>query len=189
MRNLISYMFTSLDGYIADAGGGLEWAPIDDELMRFGNEYFGSIEGIVFGRNVYRGFVEFWDGLDATDPAVTPEEVRFAELFQGLSRIVVSQTMEPEDHPRAIVVGDDLARRITELKQQPGGDLLLICGPELRSTLAELGLIDRFQVLVAPVALGEGVPLFGKLAEPLRLRLEGSTTFGGGVVMLDYVPF
>ena len=60
MRKLISYMFTSLDGFIADRSGGLDWTPIDDELMRFANEYFATMDGIVFGRNVYQGFVEYW---------------------------------------------------------------------------------------------------------------------------------
>ena len=66
MSELVSYMFISFDGYIADAGGGLEWTPIDDELMRFANEVFSGVDGIVFGRNVYEGFVEYWDRCRAT---------------------------------------------------------------------------------------------------------------------------
>ena len=65
-------------------------------------------------------------------------------------------------------------------------DLLLICGPTLRSTLADLGLIDRYQMFVAPVALSEGVPQFGPTKDPLRLRHTATRTFTGGVVMLDY---
>ena len=53
MRRLISYMFTSLDGFIADTYGGLDRVPIDDELMRFANDYFRGFHGILFGRNVY----------------------------------------------------------------------------------------------------------------------------------------
>jgi hypothetical protein len=56
MTKLVSHMFTWLDGFISDSGGGLDWVPIDDELMRFGNEYFGEAEGVVFGRLVYEGF-------------------------------------------------------------------------------------------------------------------------------------
>lgn len=187
MRHLISYMFASLDGFIADRDGGLDWTPIDDELMRFANGFFGAADGIVFGRNVYEGFVEYWDGLDPGDHSVPELDARFAEIFRGMERIVASTTLQDAPHG-TVVIADDVPVRIGEIKDQPGRDLLLICGPELRATLTGHGLIDRYRTLVAPVALGDGIPLFASSRAPLRLRLEGTTTFGGGVVMLDHVP-
>ena len=187
MRKLVSYMFTSLDGFIADRNGGLEWVPFDDELMRFANEYFGAADGIVFGRRVYEGFVDYWDGLDPSDGSVTELEAEFAGIFRDMTRIVVSRTLD-ELGGEAILLKDELAQAIVDLKRQPGGDLLLICGPELRSTLTQYGLVDRHRVLVAPVVLGDGQPLFGDIEEPLRLQLAGTRVFDGGVVMLDYEP-
>jgi dihydrofolate reductase len=187
MRELVSYMFISLDGFIADREGGLDWVPIDDELMRFANDYFSAADGIVFGRKVYEGFVSYWDGLDPTDASVTELDIEFAEIFKRMTRVVVSRTLEKADG-ESIVIGDDVAGAISDLKQQPGKDLLLICGPELRSTLTQHGLIDRHRVLVAPVVLGDGQPLFGDIQDLLRLRLAGTKVFDGGVVMLDYEP-
>jgi dihydrofolate reductase len=187
LRQLVSYMFTSLDGLIADADGELEWVPIDDELMGFANEYFGSAEGIVFGRNVYQGFVEYWDHLDPADPSVNPLEVEFARIFSGMTRVVVSTTLKEVDR-NAVLIKDDVPQAIEDLKRQPGGTLLLICGGELRSTLTRHGLVDRHRVLVTPVVLGRGQPLFGDMEERLRLRLVGTKVFGGGVVLLDYEP-
>lgn len=187
MRKLVSYMFISLDGFIADPKGGLDWVPIDDELMEFANDYFGAADGIVFGRNVYEAFVSYWDGLDPTDAAVTARDVEFAEIFRKMTRIVVSRTLDEMDG-NAILIKDDIAGRISALKEQPGRDLLLICGSELRSTLTRLGLVDRYRVLVAPVVLGDGQPHFSRAQEPLRLRLTGTKVFQGGVVMLDYDP-
>jgi dihydrofolate reductase len=69
MRKLVDYMFLSLDGFIADAQGQLDWVPDDGELTGFANEYFGSCDGIVFGRNNYQAFVEYWDGMDRDDPS------------------------------------------------------------------------------------------------------------------------
>lgn len=187
MRPLISYMFTSLDGFIADRGGGLDWVPIDDELMRYANTTFGAADGVVFGRNVHEGFVNYWDALDPSDPSVSELEAEFAGIFGGMERIVASTTLR--DQPvGTVVVADDLPVRVRELKDRPGRDLLLVCGPELRSTLAEHELIDRYRTLVAPVALGEGIPLFGTTREPVRLRLVGESAFEGGVVMLDHTP-
>lgn len=180
-------MFASLDGFIADREGGLDWVPIDDELMGFANRFFGAAGGIVFGRNVHEGFVSYWDQLDPADPSVTELEAEFAEIFGGMERIVASTTLH--DAPDGtLVIADDLAATVRALKERPGGDLLLICGPELRSSLAERGLIDRYRTLVAPVLLGEGVPLFRTMRDPVRLRLLDSSAFGGGVVMLEHEP-
>jgi len=187
MRQLVSYMFTSLDGFIADAEGGLDWVPIDDELMGFANEYFGTAEGIVFGRKNYQVFVDYWDRLDPTDPSVPPLEAEFARIFSGMTRVVVSTTLDQVD-PKAVLIKDEVPRSIEDLKRQPGGNLLLICGPELRSTLTQHGLVDLHRILVVPVVLGKGQPLFSDMNEQLRLRLVGTKVFGGGVVMLNYEP-
>jgi dihydrofolate reductase len=154
--------------------------------MRFANTHFASMGGIVFGRTVYEGFVEYWDRLVPTDPGTPDLEREFAGIFRGIERIVVSTTLETDGSEGTTVIADDLAGALTRLKERPGNDLLLICGPALRSTLAGLGLIDRFRTLVAPVALGEGVPLFAPVTEPVGLRLVASTQFSGGVAMLDH---
>jgi len=82
MSELVSYMFISLDGFIADAGGGLEWIPIDDELMAFANEVFADVDGIVFGRNVYEGFVSYWEHLPSD---ASPSDIAFAAIFEVYS--------------------------------------------------------------------------------------------------------
>lgn len=186
MRKLVSYMFTSIDGFIADADGGLEWVPIEDELMRFANAYFRTFDGIVFSRGVYQGFVDYWDVLDPS--AASPLEVEFARVFRDMTRIVVSRTLDGLEDGRAILIRDRVPDVIDRLKREPGRDLLLICGPELRSTLARSDLVDLHRVLLAPVALGNGRRLFDPLDEPIGLRLVETRRFGGGVEMLDYEP-
>ena len=102
-----------------------------------------------------------------------------------MTRIVVSTSLREVD-PKAVLVADDVAGSIAAIKEQPGRDLLLICGPQLRTTLTRAGLVDRRRVLVAPVVLSDGVPLFADVETPLLLRRAGIREFGGGVVMLDY---
>jgi dihydrofolate reductase len=189
MRKLVDYMFQSLDGFIADAEGSLDWVPDDGELTGFAIEYFGSCDGIVFGRNNYQTFVEYWDGMDRDDPSNPPHEVAFARVFADMNRVVVSRKLEQVDDPKAVLIKDDVPRAIEDLKRQPGRDLLLISGPELRSALARPGLIDFYRILVVPVVLGQGVPMFGDLEDRLRLRLVGTPkVFEEQVVLLDYEP-
>jgi dihydrofolate reductase len=188
MRKLVDYMFTSVDGFIADPEGRLDWVPDDGELMAFANEYFGAAEGIVFGRKNYRMFVEYWDGMDPANPSVPAHELEFSQIFRGMTRVVVSTTLDKVDDPNAILIKEDAPRAIEDLKRQPGGDLLLISGPDLRSTLTRAGVVDLHRILVVPVALGAGVRLFADLDEPLRLRLVGTKPFDVGIVLHDYEP-
>jgi dihydrofolate reductase len=106
-----------------------------------------------------------------------------------MTRVVVSRTLEKVDDPKAVLIKDDVPRAIEDLKQQPGRDLLLITGPDLRSTLTRAGLVDLHRILVVPVVLGRGVPMFGDLEDRLRLRLVGRPkVFEEQVVLLDYEP-
>jgi dihydrofolate reductase len=149
--------------------------------MGFANEVFSDVDGIVFGRHVYEGFVSYWDQLPSD---ASPADVEFAAIFKDLDRIVVSSTLD--DATGRTVIREDVAGEIAAAKDRASRDLLLICGPTLRSTLADLGLIDRYLMFVAPVILSEGVPQFGPTKEPLRLRHTATRTFTGGVVMLDH---
>jgi dihydrofolate reductase len=178
-------MLVTLDGFIAAPDGNLDAFDVDDEMMRFANEVFRSVGGIVFGRTAYQGFVSYWDALDPTDPSVRKVEAEFAGIFTAMPRVVVSRTLE-EVGDNAILAGGDLGTEISNVKRQPGEDLLLIGGPELVSALLPLGLIDRYRILVCPVVLGEGIALFKDVRDPVRLKLVDTTVFGSGAVMLDY---
>jgi dihydrofolate reductase len=106
-----------------------------------------------------------------------------------MTRVVVSTTLEKVEDPKAILIKEDIPRTIEDLKRQPGGDLLLISGPDLRSTLTRAALVDLHRILLVPVVLGQGVPLFGDLDGRLRLRLAGDPrVLDDGVVLLDYEP-
>ena len=185
MRKLVLYMFTTLDGFIAGRNGEfLDYEPSDEE-MEFAVELFGSMDGIVFGRPTWEGFVEYWDGLDPADASVGALNQEFAAIFRRLTRIVFSHTL-PDQGPNTTVMRDDIATRMTAIKQGPGRDLIMVCGPELFATLDGLGLVDEVCVLVRPVALGRGKALFGALPEPLPLTLLETRVFGSGSVMHRY---
>jgi dihydrofolate reductase len=86
-----------------------------------------------------------------------------------MTRIVVSRTLD-EVGANATLISDEVPDAIEDLKRRPGGELLLVCGPGLRSTLARHGMVDRYRILVTPVVLGEGQPLFADIGAPLRGR-------------------
>jgi dihydrofolate reductase len=93
-----------------------------------------------------------------------------------------------ESWAAARVAGGDLAEEIGRLKREPGKDMLAHGGASFAQSLVQRGLVDEYRLVVHPVALGRGLPLFSKLAKPLDLRLVESKTFPGGAIAHTYRP-
>ena len=83
---------------------------------------------------------------------------------------------------------NNAAEEISKLKQQPGKDLVIYGSANLVQNFTQLGLIDEYQLLVHPVLLGNGKPLFKNMAKPMSLKLLRTDTFKNGVVVLYYEP-
>jgi dihydrofolate reductase len=151
-------MFASLDGFIAGPNGEFDDYEPSNEEMVFANEVFGAAEGILFGRVCYEGFVDYWDSLDLADPDTKPLEADFARIFRQMTRVVCSRTRDQAEG-NDILIKDHIAEQVTQLKQQPGGDLLLVCGPELLAALVQHGLVDECRILIKPSVQGRGMAL------------------------------
>jgi dihydrofolate reductase len=88
----------------------------------------------------------------------------------------------------ARVASGDLQKEIRQLKQEPGNYILAHGGAGFASSLAANRLIDEYRLLIHPVALGSGLPLFGNLPEPLHMHLAESIDFGSGIIARVYQP-
>jgi dihydrofolate reductase len=184
MRQVVLSMFISLDGFIAGPNGEFDAFDPSEEELTFGNEFFRSVDGFMFGRVIYEGFAAYWDALNLTDGSLSPANREFAEIFRT-TRVVFSRTLVKAD-ANAILIKDNIAAQVALLKHQPGKDLALVCGPELLATLAQPGLIDEFRLMVLPIAFGQGKALFGRLQAGLKLKLLATRHFGSGTVLHHY---
>jgi len=185
MRKIVLYMFTTLDGFIAGPNGEFDDYEPSVEESKFANAFFSSADGILFGRITYEGFVSYWDSLDLSDESVSTTDIEFAKIFRNLTRVVISRTLDTVG-ANTILIKDNVAAEVLRLKQQPGGYLVLICGPELLSALVESGLVDEYLLLVKPRVLGHGKGLFESITKKLQLRLLSTKVFESGVVMNHY---
>ena len=88
----------------------------------------------------------------------------------------------------AKIVTENIAEEISKMKQEPGKDFMLVCGPDLVSTFIQLGLIDEYRIGVVPIILGEGKSLFKAIKDNLNLKLIKTETFNSGLVILHYQP-
>jgi dihydrofolate reductase len=193
-RRVILRMLTSIDGFIADPGGdlgfGSRWS---EDLQQFYAESFSAADGLVYGRVVYERCVPYWEvvagtGRHAHGEVATEAEVAYATLVRELPKYVASDTLNGVQGNATILRRADLVKEIAALRNQPGGDLFLMCEPALLSTLSAKRLVDKYMLDVYPVALGRGVHLFRDIARPIVLSHLSSRRFPQGVNVNVYKP-
>ena len=181
MRNLIFSMTVSLDGYIAAPDGAIDWSVPDDELFAFHTQQTQELGAHLCGRRLYETMV-YWE--TAEESPLDAEQVRFAQIWKALPKVVFSTTLES-------VVGntrlarDGVGEEVSRLKQQPGKDIG-VGGAGLAGACMKKGLIDEWRLFVSPVLLGGGTPYFPTLDDRIGLELVETRTFGSRVVYLRY---
>jgi dihydrofolate reductase len=168
-RRLRYSVAMSLDGYIADQNGGYDWI-VMDKSIDFG-AFMKKFDALVMGRGTY----------EVTKGSGGPG------FGKSMSVYVVSTTLDPADHPDVTIISRDAEKRVADLKAQDGKDIWLFGGGVLFRSLLEAGLVDRVEVGVIPVLLGQGIPLLPGLAGIARLRLHRVEEFpASGVLLLEY---
>jgi dihydrofolate reductase len=182
MRRVIYSMTVSLDGFIADPSGEIDWSAPDEELHRFHNDQVRELGGYLLGRRLYEEML-YWETADE-NPSATDFEREFARIWQDLPKVVFSRTLENVEGNARLAEGG-IAEEVARLKQEPGKDLG-VGGAGLAATLVELGLVDEYRLFVSPVVLGGGTPFFPALDERVNLELVETRTFGSRVVYLRY---
>src|SRR4051794_9087280 len=183
MRKLISFMATTLDGYYEGPNGEFDWPNVDDQFNDFSISQMNDIDTLLFGRNTYEGMASYWPTEGALDdaPAV-------AERMNSIAKVVFSASLERADWQNTTHVKGDAPAAVKELKQSDGKHLALFGSPHLTASLLRAGLVDEVRVMVMPVLLGDGKPLFTGLGERISLRLLNTLTFANGNVLLTYRP-
>lgn len=179
MRLLRYSINVTLDGCV-DHREGIP----DEESHRYAAEIIGRADALILGRVTYRMMEEAWRAPLSEDlPAWTHP---FARTIDAARKHVVSSTLTSVDWNAELLNGD-LREEVQRLKEMPG-DALYTGGVMLPTALAEWGLIDEYEFIVAPRVAGHGPRLFEGLSSPLDLTLIGRVEFASGAVALKYVP-
>ena len=185
MRKIIYWVHASIDGYIAGPDGQFDWPAVGPELFGYSEAINEQVDTLLYGRVVWDMMAAYWPTADA-DPGTADDHARaFAPFWRRTPKVVVSRTLETADWD-ARVIGKNLAEEVTELKRQPGKDILLTGGAELAASLTELGLLDDYRIVVHPVVLGGGPQLLLKQKDRINMTLVDSRTFDSQTVLLRY---
>ncbi|MCK9860207.1 dihydrofolate reductase family protein [Paenibacillus sp. ATY16] len=184
MRKLVLFMHVSLDGYASDLNGGLDWIPYNEELEKYAEEVVAEVEAPVYGRTTYRMMEGYWPTM-LDNPDASVHEMEHARWLQDVQKIVISGTMDKAEWDNTILIKENIAEQIKELKEQPGKNLVIFGSPGAAKTLLELGLIDEFLLTICPVVLGSGKSVF-EGSEKVKLKLLSSRTFKSGIIATRY---
>ena len=179
MRQLVLMMGVSLDGLVARPGGygavsGL--LPEDPALKERKLEWLGDAGLHLMGRTTYQEMAGFWPTSDDAYPAP----------MNDIPKVVFSRTLERAEWADSRIARGDLAAEIAQLKGESGKDMIAWGGATFAQSLTRLGLIDEYRLILHPIALGDGLPLFKDLTAPLRLELVDAQTYGTGAALLIY---
>ncbi len=152
----------------------------DEDLFQNAIENINRADALLFGRVTYEMMEAYWRplALESTEP--------FARTIDAAKKYVMSSTLDRVDWNAELVRGD-LGTAVQQLKQEPGKGLL-VGGVKLPLALAELGLIDEYELVVHPRLVGHGPTLFAGLSKRVDLTLVSRLEFGSGAVAMRYEP-
>jgi len=183
MAKLIYPINVSLDGYMEDERGNIEWGISDDDVFAFWTDFQRPIGTYLYGRRMYESMV-YWETASAKK-GDQPEVMReLAQIWRAAEKIVYSRTLQAVSSARTRIEREFDPDAIRRLKESSEDDIT-ISGPELAGQAMSAGLIDECHLLVNPIVLGGGKQA---LPDNFRMRLEllGERRFRSGVVHLHY---
>jgi dihydrofolate reductase len=194
MRNVIVQEWMTVDGVAQapgaadeDTSGGFQhggWSLpyFDDVAMKWALESIATAGGYLLGRRTYEVFAAHW-------PNASEEEQPLAEPLNTRPKYVATTTLtEPLGWQNATVLQGDVAAAVAALKQEDGGDLLVLGSTQLVQTLVEHDLVDEFRVMVDPLVVGGGKRLFRDDGALRPLRLLDSQVTTTGAILATYAP-
>jgi len=185
MRDLTFLMHVSLDGFVAGSNGAMNWITVNDEIFDFVGSLTDKADTALYGRVTYEMMQSYWPTA-GEDPDASKHDKEHSAWYNKVPKVVLSKTISEEGLENTTVISDQLADHINKIKRQEGKDILIFGSPTAVHSLLNKGLIDGFWLLVNPVLLGHGIPLFKDVTEMTPLKLTATKTFSCGVIALHY---
>ena len=195
MRKLIVANIVSLDGYYEGAGrdvlavfGWRQAYPADESFDLTNTERLRAADTLLLGRSSFEGFRDYWP--DVVNTSDDPVQREISRLNNAIDKVVISDTLTTDQiapwNNTRIIKRSDAHREIAALKQQTGKDILMFGSRILWNDLLAAGLVDELHLVIAPIVLGAGTPLFvGPPPEPMKL-IEALTWKGSGTILARY---
>jgi dihydrofolate reductase len=187
MRKVILSNMVTLDGFFEGPNKELDWHIVDEEFNEYAIDLLSNVDAILFGRLTYQLMADYWPAA-ATNPSTSKSDLEIADKMNNLPKIIFSKTLQRVEWNNSRLVKENIAEEILKMKQQPGKDMVIFGSGSIVSSFMQLGLIDEYRIIVNPVVLGNGKPLFKGVNDKHNLKLLKTRVFSSGIVILFYEP-
>ena len=212
MRKLILKMSMSLDGFVGGSKSEVDWifASMDEGAVDWTMKSIWRAGVHIMGSRTFHDMASYWPYSNevyaapmneipkvvfSKNPSVTSSARSTTQALRDASRANTggaeathADSSKEQSWRDARVMSGNLAADIAQLKSEPGKDIMAHGGAGFARSLVRLGLVDEYQLLVHPVARGQGLPLFSELPKPMVLQLVSATTFPAGAIAHVYRP-
>jgi dihydrofolate reductase len=183
MRKVNVFNFITLNGCYKGPKGDISWHRHGAEENEYAADGLSSESTLLFGRVTYQMMASYWP-----TPIAIKNDPIVAEGMNNADKIVFSRTLKKVEWNNTRLVKDNITEEIRKMKQMPGKDMTILGSGSIVTQFAEQGLIDEYQIMVDPVVIGDGTPIFKDIKHKLDLKLTMTRTFKSGVVLLCYQP-
>jgi dihydrofolate reductase len=177
MRKVIVSNVASLDGFFETPDKKLDWVVTDAEFFDYAKSMLRAADTLLFGRATYEHMANYW-------PTAPAEEI--AEKMNNLPKLVFSRNLQKVEWNNSRLAKKNPEEEVSKLKEQPGKDMVVLGSATVASCLLQAGLVDEYRVILQPVLIVKGNPLFKDITERMQLKLISARAFGSGVVLLNY---
>jgi len=183
MRKIVLFNLMTLDGYFEGENADISWHNVDQEFNDFAIAQLKTADMLLFGRKTYQLMAAYWPTAEGIkdNPVI-------ADLMNQIDKIVFSKSLEKAHWDHARVISEGLLDEVKKLKSIPGKDVFIFGSADLSSTLIDHDLIDEFRIMINPLILGNGTPMFQNITAKIDLQLLKTKVFGNGNVLLNYIP-
>ena len=184
MRKIILSEWVSLDGFTSGSNNdmGFVGESFNDEMGKYEDDIVSQSDTLILGRVTYESFAGSWPYVP-DKPDVSEGEKAYALKLNAMRKLVFSTTLERAEWSNSQLFRQIDPEEISKFKEQEGKDILIYGSASIVQQFSKLGLIDEYQLLVHPVALGGGKPLF---TDTVKLKLASAKPFSSGVVLMTY---
>ncbi|HEX7621173.1 MAG TPA: dihydrofolate reductase family protein [Anaerolineales bacterium] len=163
MGKIIVFNLTTLDGHYEGPNREIDWHHVNEEFNNFSIGQLNNADTLIFGRVTYELMANYWP-----TPAATTNDPIVASKMNSLPKIVVSKTLTKANWLNTRLIKGNFVEEISKLKKQSSKDNFIFGSSDLAISFMQHGLIDEYRIMVNPVILGEGKPIFKGLQKGLN---------------------
>lgn len=181
MRKISVFNFLTLNGFYKGVNEDISWHRHGGDENKYAEEGAQSESILLFGRKTYEMMAAYWP-----TPIALEQNKLVAEGINRSEKIVFSTTLQTANWENTRIISKNGMEEVAALKNTSGKDMTVLGSGSLVTQLTDAGLIDEYQFMIDPVALGTGTPIFQHINKKLDLELVSSRAFPSGVVLLLY---